>query len=85
MIPQFYRIVQVLPTLESSGVRVIAVGLGTAANAQEFSRILKFPLDHLYADPEGTIYKALAFSPGFAPGLEVSAPYHHIEDHYGLA
>ncbi|GAX81819.1 hypothetical protein CEUSTIGMA_g9247.t1 [Chlamydomonas eustigma] len=68
------KLVKVLPTLEDSGVKVFVVGIGSAANAQEFSRALKFPSDRLYADPEATAYKALGFSPGFAPGLEIS-PY----------
>ena len=62
---------QVMGTLEASGVQVLVVGLGSASNAREFAHTLRFPLDKLYADPEGTAYKALGFSPGFAPGLEV--------------
>ncbi len=41
---------------------------------QEFSRVLRFPIDKLYADPSGAAVKALSFSPGFAPSLEIS-PY----------
>ena len=52
-------------------MQVLVVGLGSASNAREFAHTLRFPLDKLYADPEGTAYKALGFSPGFAPGLEV--------------
>lgn len=66
--------VKVIPTLEASGVKFIAVGLGSVTNAQEFARVLKFPTDRLYADPDGSAYRALGFSPGFGEGLEIS-PY----------
>lgn len=65
---------QVLPTLEASGVQVFAVGLGSADNAQEFARILRFPANRLYADPSGEAYRVLNFSPGFAPQLDIN-PY----------
>ncbi|KAG1676150.1 hypothetical protein FOA52_004990 [Chlamydomonas sp. UWO 241] len=68
------KLVKVMPTLEASSVEVFSVGLGTQANAQEFARIMRFPLDRLFADPDGVCYKALGFSPGFAPDLQIS-PY----------
>lgn len=68
------KLVKVLPTLETSGVTVYAVGLGDTKNAREFARILNFPLGKLYADPTGACYKALNFSPGFGTDLEIS-PY----------
>ncbi|KAJ9511220.1 hypothetical protein QJQ45_017184, partial [Haematococcus lacustris] len=66
--------VKIMPMLEASGVQVIAVGLGSAANAQEFARDLRFPATKLFADPSGAAYKALGFNPGFLPDLDIS-PY----------
>lgn len=68
------KLMKVMPTLEASGVQVIVVGLGSATNAREFCRVLRFPIDNLYCDPDGIAYKALNFSPGFGPGLQIS-PY----------
>lgn len=66
---------KVIPLLESSGVKVVVLGLGSVSNAQEFARVLKFPLDRLYALPEGgQLYQSLGFSPGFAKDLDIS-PY----------
>lgn len=50
------------------------MGLGTAENARFFSQTLNYPLDGLYADPTGACYKALGFSPGFAPESNIN-PY----------
>ncbi|KAG2431344.1 hypothetical protein HYH02_013334 [Chlamydomonas schloesseri] len=68
------KLIKIIPTLEGSGVRVVVVGLGSVNNAQEFARILKFPMDRLYAYPAADLYQALGFNPGFAPQLQVS-PY----------
>mmetsp|Transcript_4455 Transcript_4455/g.7425 ORF Transcript_4455/g.7425 Transcript_4455/m.7425 type:complete len:299 (+) Transcript_4455:20-916(+) len=68
------KLVRVLPTLEASGVNVIAIGLGSADNAASFARYLKFPANKLFADPSGAAYTALGFSQGFMPEAEVS-PY----------
>ncbi|KAL6748932.1 AhpC/TSA antioxidant enzyme-domain-containing protein [Haematococcus lacustris] len=68
------KLVKIMPMLEASGVQVIAVGLGSAANAQEFARDLRFPATKLFADPSGAAYKALGFNPGFLPDLDIS-PY----------
>lgn len=50
------------------------MGLGSAENARFFSQTLNYPLENLYADPTGVCYKALNFSPGFAPGSQLN-PY----------
>ncbi|EIE18540.1 hypothetical protein COCSUDRAFT_60209 [Coccomyxa subellipsoidea C-169] len=67
-----------LPDLQARqaklGKKVIAVGLGSTENARAFARALDFPLDLLYADSTGAVYRALGFSPGFAPDADVS-PY----------
>ena len=55
-------------------MQVITVGLGSAENARFFSQTLDYPLDNLYADPTSVCYKALGFSPGFAPGSDIN-PY----------
>ncbi|GLC39918.1 hypothetical protein PLESTB_001821700 [Pleodorina starrii] len=68
------KLIKVIPTLESSGVRVITVGLGSVSNAQEFARTLGFPMDRLYALPEASLYRSVGFSAGFAPELDVN-PY----------
>jgi len=41
---------------------------------QEFSKYMRFPMEKLYADPEGAAYKALGFNPGFMPDAQIS-PY----------
>ncbi|CAK0785934.1 hypothetical protein CVIRNUC_009147 [Coccomyxa viridis] len=63
-----------VPQLQARGVKVIVVGLGSPENARRFSEVLQFPLDVLHADASGQCYKALGFSPGFAPDADVS-PY----------
>eukprot|EP00798_Chlamydomonas_sp_ICE-L_P028457 gene28456-31603_t len=68
------KLIKVMPTLEASSVKVVVVGLGSVANAREFCRVLKFPTENLYCDPDGIAYKALNFSPGFGPEMEIS-PY----------
>ncbi|CAL5228424.1 g11558 [Coccomyxa viridis] len=68
------KVKKVIPTLEARGVKVIAVGLGGLDQARRFAEVLQFPLDNLYADATGQCYKALGFSPGFAPQAGVS-PY----------
>lgn len=55
-------------------LQVITVGLGSAENARFFSQTLSYPIEDLYADPTGACYKALGFSPGFAPGSDIN-PY----------
>lgn len=68
------KLVQRLPDIEAQGARVIAVGLGSAANAREFSRVLNFPLDKLYADETAAVHRALGFSRGFGAELDIN-PY----------
>ncbi|KAL0050379.1 hypothetical protein WJX82_010014 [Trebouxia sp. C0006] len=63
----------IIPQIEAAGTQVVVVGLGSRQNALSFSKLLDFPLRLLYADPEGVCYKALGFSPGFAPDAPVSA------------
>lgn len=50
---------KVLPVLEEKGIPVITVGLGSPENAREFARVLDYPLENLYADEDGSCYKAL--------------------------
>lgn len=41
---------------------------------QEFATTLKFPTQRLFADPDGSCYRALGFSPGFeVQGVELPA------------
>ncbi|KAL0041490.1 hypothetical protein WJX79_005157 [Trebouxia sp. C0005] len=63
----------IIPQIEAAGTQVVVIGLGSRQNALSFSKLLNFPLRLLYADPEGVCYKALGFSPGFAPDAPVSA------------
>ncbi|KAI3427059.1 hypothetical protein D9Q98_006999 [Chlorella vulgaris] len=67
------KLMAILPELQASGVRLLAVGLGETAKARRFAELLGFPLDLLYADPSGELYRALGFSPGFAPDVKISA------------
>ena len=39
---------QVMPKLDRAGVKVVAVGIGTRAGAEEFARLVGFPLEKLY-------------------------------------
>lgn len=68
------KLVKQLPAFAAAGVDVYTVGLGSLSNAREFAKLLQFPLDQLYADPEGGCYSRLGFSPGFQPGGQVD-PY----------
>eukprot|EP00271_Cylindrocystis_brebissonii_P014505 TRINITY_DN35867_c0_g1_i1.p1 TRINITY_DN35867_c0_g1~~TRINITY_DN35867_c0_g1_i1.p1 ORF type:complete len:363 (+),score=44.93 TRINITY_DN35867_c0_g1_i1:54-1142(+) len=66
---------KVIPTIATKeNVRLVAIGLGSVANAKRFSEVLKLPGDLLYADPEGTCYTTLGFSRGFGPDVAVN-PY----------
>lgn len=56
------------------GVEVRAIGLGNVSGARKFSEFTGFPLDKLYADPDGVCYEALGYEKGFAPDVNVS-PY----------
>jgi hypothetical protein len=58
------KLVKLIPQYQAAGAQVVAVGLGSATNARRFAEVLGFPLDLLYADPEGWAYKALGFEPG---------------------
>ena len=40
-------------------VRLVAIGIGTAARAKEFSEHVGFPADLLYADPDNVVYDQL--------------------------
>lgn len=47
------------PTFDSSGVKLIAVGVGTLDKAHILAEQLPFPLDCLYADPNHKAYDVL--------------------------
>eukprot|EP00897_Mesotaenium_endlicherianum_P010632 jgi/Mesen1/9598/ME000657S08869 len=64
----------VLPAVPPS-VTVVAVGLGSAENARRFAGALDFPLELLHADPDGSLYRALGFSPGFGESVGVLRGY----------
>jgi hypothetical protein len=40
-------------------MKLIAIGIGTAERAQEFSEHVNFPLENLYADPDNAVYDRL--------------------------
>ena len=40
---------------------MVAIGLGSPANARRFAEVLDIPLELLYADPSGSCYSALGF------------------------
>ncbi|XP_011628018.1 thioredoxin-like protein AAED1, chloroplastic isoform X1 [Amborella trichopoda] len=48
-----------IPTLDSAGVKLIAVGVGTPDKARILANRLPFPMDCLYADPSREAYHAL--------------------------
>jgi hypothetical protein len=49
----------VKPLLDAEGVRLVAIGIGTAERAKEFCAHVGFPEECLYADPENVAYDAL--------------------------
>ena len=55
-----------------TGVRVCAVGLGSADAGAEFSTITGWPAADLYADPTSASYLAMGFSRGALPDSNVS-------------
>lgn len=52
------------PLLDKEGVRLIAIGIGTAERAKEFCAHVGFPEECLYADPENVAYDALQLNSG---------------------
>jgi hypothetical protein len=54
-------------------VGLLAVGLGEREKGRKFAELLGFPEELLLADPTGDLYRALGFSPGFAPDANISA------------
>eukprot|EP00892_Ulva_mutabilis_P005367 jgi/Ulvmu1/3201/UM015_0242.1 len=59
------RLVEKLPQLETAGVAVLGVGLGSPAAGAKFSELSGFPASQLYADPASACHKMLGYSPGF--------------------
>ena len=58
------RLVDDLDAMKRAGVRVVAIGIGSADAAREFSKRTRFPLENLYADEGGKCHEALGFAPG---------------------
>jgi hypothetical protein len=54
----------VVPALAEKNLKLIAIGIGTAERAQEFSDHVKFPADLLFADPENIVYERLELVKG---------------------
>ncbi|ONK76046.1 uncharacterized protein A4U43_C03F23310 [Asparagus officinalis] len=54
------------PRFDASGVKLIAVGVGTPNKARLLAERLPFPLDCLYADPDRKAYDLLGLYYGFA-------------------
>jgi len=56
----------VLPPLAAATppVRLVAVGIGTAARGREFCDHVGFPTDNLFCDPENAAYEALGLNKG---------------------
>ena len=63
-----------MDVLKESSDGVTVVGLGSPEAGRKFAELLNFPVEDLYADPEGTLYKELGFSQGFLPDTDIS-PY----------
>jgi len=70
----------VLPQLNSAGVKLIAVGIGTGERAKEFCAHVPFPEENLFADPENVCYDSLGLKKGFATTfLRPETPYSILE------
>jgi len=61
--------------IDEAGCEVMTVGIGTQAAALRFSKLLGYPTDNLYADPSGHCHKALGFSQGAFPELDLPASF----------
>mmetsp|Transcript_31567 Transcript_31567/g.87026 ORF Transcript_31567/g.87026 Transcript_31567/m.87026 type:complete len:175 (+) Transcript_31567:428-952(+) len=48
-----------LPELEKVGVKLVAVGIGTAESAREFAAQVGLPVELVFADEEATAYRAV--------------------------
>ena len=66
------RLKKIRPILQSSNVKLVAVGLGNYQAGQEFQRLNKIEDWDIYVDAEATSYNALDFNPGFSPTLPAS-------------
>lgn len=58
--------------MQSAGVKIVAVGVGTKEAGQLFAEKTKFPSDFLFADSSAACHKALGYSAGFLPGSDVN-------------
>jgi hypothetical protein len=57
--------------LAAMGVELTLVGIGTQAAGAKFAELLDLPADRIYADPTGASHRALGFSPGALPNVEI--------------
>jgi len=48
-----------LPELEKAGVKLVAVGIGTAESAREFAEQVGLNVEQVFADEEATTYRAV--------------------------
>ena len=55
-----------LEKLQTAGVKVVCVGIGSLDSAKLFCDLTKFPADMVYASTTAAPYDALGFAPGFA-------------------
>ena len=49
----------VVPILAEKNIKMVVIGIGTAARAHEFAEHVSFPPELLYADPENVVYDEL--------------------------
>ncbi|RYY83003.1 hypothetical protein EON63_12110, partial [archaeon] len=63
-----------LPQLQQNKIRLSAIGPGSVANAEEFSKLTNFPKECLYIDQTAGLYKELEFNKGPLPSQPIS-PY----------
>ena len=57
-------LVPVLPRLESSGIALLAIGIGNEASRRRFCSFTGFPIERLQVDPEPHLHRALGLYEG---------------------
>ncbi|KAJ1634647.1 AhpC/TSA antioxidant enzyme-domain-containing protein [Pavlovales sp. CCMP2436] len=59
--------------LAAMGADLTVIGIGSPSAGRTFAELIDFPTERLYADPVGSCHKALGFSPGALPDLQLPA------------
>ncbi|KAK9834214.1 hypothetical protein WJX84_000088 [Apatococcus fuscideae] len=66
---QAQSLLQHKPEMDSAGVSLVAIGIGTPDTGAEFCKRSGFLADNLYCDPDKTLYTSLSFRRGWMSTL----------------